>query len=440
MISNRLSALDEMLYLRREIRLELRFTSTAFFTVGFLLIFAEILFYDYFADMANTPISTRHFIGFHLGFSELWFFVVGNGLLFLVLGENEFLVPRSVYRRALPLLSVLSVYTIWFVYGTLADNEWALEEFREMVFAAFCLPPVMYFGRYVDYAALLHKFILPCTFVLFVTSVADLHNATLIFGTFLASFYLLRLLSTSSLAIAGLALTTLPFVVKFSKPTIALLAFCLGISFLLAGYLNRRSVNWVLSRFKLRILFIGFLMLLGLIAAVALVNYWTGGAIEQIIRLVYLKERVTSSGAVAYADVSGGRLSIWKSVIISWTERPLIGYGLGAEVEAYSSGWVRKTQFHNYVVQGLHNTGALGLSVIVTGWFTWFRRTLRNVKSSSEGREQLVQASMLIFMLGLLFFGLFGHSFSFPSVTLLFWVFAGLLSSAPTYRHPEVAR
>ena len=250
---------------------------------------------------------------------------------------------------------------------------------------------------------------------------------------------MLKMLYRNGWAVIGLALISLPFVLKFAKPMVALFAFCFAASFLLAGFLNPRSVNWILSRFKLRMAIIALCMLAALAATTVLVDYWTGGAIDQIVRYYFLKERFTTSGEMTYGDFSGGRFAIWRAAIDSWVEHPLLGYGLGAEVEAYASGWISKVQYHSYLIQALHNTGLIGFVLIVGGWTLWIVRTLRKVSSVVDIDEKIALASMLVYVFGLLFYGLYGHSFSFPPSTQLFWLSVGLLTvqNAQTMRRVE---
>jgi O-antigen ligase len=229
-------------------------------------------------------------------------------------------------------------------------------------------------------------------------------------------------------AVFGLGIAALPFVIKFSKPMIVLLAFCLAASFLLAGYLNPKSVNLIFSRFKLRILFVAFALVMLLVAVIVAINALTGGAVEDIIRWYFLKQRVSASGAIVYADISGGRLAIWRVALESWSQRPLFGYGLGAELEAYSKGWVVKTQFHSYLVQALHNTGLVGLFLICSGWLVWTLRSLRRVYRVGDMDEKIILGSMLVYVFGIAFYGMFGHSLSYPPSTQFFWLCIGFLS------------
>jgi O-antigen ligase len=360
-----------------------------FFGVGMGLILMEVLFFDTFSRLAHTSFTTRHVLGFHLFPSEIWFIILGNALLFLAIGNGGLLLPKSLLSESRPLLIVLGSYSLWFVYGSLAGNSWALQEFREMAFTGLSLPPILFFGSHLRITRVFGIFVVIAVVSLLLFSLVGPHNSALMVGTLGVSYYALKLLYRNVWAVFGLTIASLPFLIKFAKPMIALFAFCFAASFLLAGYLNPRSTNWVLSRFKLRMATIALCMLAALTAIVFLVNHWTGGAIEQIVRYYFLKERFTASGGITYGDFSGGRLAIWRAAIDSWVERPLLGYGLGAEVEAFASGWISKVQYHSYLIQALHNTGLIGFVLIVGGWTLWILRTLRKVFSVVDIDEKI---------------------------------------------------
>jgi O-antigen ligase len=321
----------------------------------------------------------------------------------------------------------MGVYSLWFVYGSLADNSWALQEFREMVFTALSLPPILYFASLLSARSVFEKFVLPGSLLLLVLAAFGTPNAALIVSTFFVSYFTLTLLYRNAWAIAGLGLVSLPYLLKFSKPMIVLFAFCVAVSFLLAGYLNPKSVNLILSRFKIKIVLIALSILLALVAVAALINAWSGGAIEEIIRWYFLKERLTASGQTVYADVSGGRFAIWLAALESWMQRPFVGFGLGSEVEAYSTGWITKVQFHSYVIQALHHTGLIGLLLITGGWTTWLFRTTRKVFAIRNVNEKIVLGAMLVYVFGIFFYGLYGHSLSYPPSAQFFWLCVGFL-------------
>jgi len=172
----------------------------------------------------------------------------------------------------------------------------------------------------------------------------------------------------------------------------------------------------------------GLSILLAILTVIAIINVWSGGLVEEIIRWYFLKERLTASGETTYADISGGRFAIWRAAVESWTEHPLVGYGLGAEVEAYSKGWVTKVQFHSYLIQAMHNTGLIGLLLIIGGWSVWSLRSLKKVFLVQNIDDKMVLGSMLVFVFGIFFYGLYGHSLSYPPIALFFWLCVGFLS------------
>jgi len=418
---------DALLLAHRPVLVSYASIASTFFGVGILLILAEALFFEYFSAMANSSFTTRHIIGFHLFPSEVWFIFLGNFLLFVMIGNRNFEIPRYLVIESRPVFLVLGTYSLWFVYGSLAGNTWALQEFREMVFTAFSLPPILYFASLLSAKSVFQKFVLPGSLLFLALSAFDTPNTALIVSTFFVSYFALTLLYRNAWAIVGLSLVSLPFLLKFSKPMIVLFAFCVSASFLLAGYLNPKSGNWILSRFKMKIVIIALSICLGLLAVAAMINVWSGGAIEEIIRWYFLKERLSASGQTVYADVSGGRFAIWRAALESWAQRPVVGYGLGSEVEAYSKGWVAKVQFHSYPVQALHHTGLIGLLLIAGGWATWLLRTTRKVFLVHDVEEKMVLGAMLVYVFGIFFYGLYGHSLSYPPSAQFFWLCVGFL-------------
>lgn len=401
--------------------------ASAFFGIGMVLILVEALFFEYFSGLAHSAFTTRRIIGFHLFPSEIWFIFIGNALLFLIVGNDRFRVPRCVFDDARPVFLVLGVYTLWFVYGSMAGNSWALQEFREMVFTALSLPPILFFAAQRSARRVIEKFIVPGALAVLAMTVAGVENTALIVATVFISYFAFKTLYKSPWALLGLGLASLPFLLKFSKPMIGLFVFCVATSFVLAGHLNPRSMNWILSKFKIRIILTGLSIVLALIVAVAAINAWSGGAIEQLIRFYFLKERLGATGDIVYGDLSGGRFAIWRAALESWLEHPLVGHGLGAEVEAYSRGWVTITQFHSYVVQALHNTGLIGSMLIIGGWSVWLRRSIRKIYLVRDVDNKIVLGSMLVYTFGILFYGFYGHSFSFPPTSQFFWLCVGFL-------------
>lgn len=406
--------------------------ASSFFGIGLLLLLGEALFFRQVSALASTPFSTRTFIAIHLFPSEIWFIALGNSLTAVLLARDRFYVSRRSFDNVKPIFLVLGVYTVWFVYGAAIGNWWALQEFREMVFTAFSLPAILYLAPHVNAAELFKK-----AFVnvgLLVVPVASLYgfisgqfsppNSLLMLSMFIATYYLFRILYKNKLAVLIFAIITFPVALKFSKPMVAMLLFVIAATVVLAGHANNNSVRWVLSRFKLRIALIIMVVLALLGLMVFAINVRYDGIIEQAFRLYFLKERFTSEGDIYYGNRTGGRFTIWKAALSAWTEKPLFGYGLGATVEA---GPYIKVQFHNYLLQALHNTGLLGTVLIIGAWLVWLGRALESVRSWEATHAQILHATMLIYVFGVLFYGLYGHSLSHPPAAQFFWLCVGFL-------------
>lgn len=304
-----------------------------------------------------------------------------------------------------------------------------------MVFGALALPAILYLAPYADARLLFQRLFVPmCLIAAPLAVVASragtgfaVHNSVLVISAFAAGYYFFRLLNLNRGAIGGLTVISAAFLLKFAKPMVALLLSVFTITFLLSGRLNPASVRWVLSRFKIKMVLIA-LAILALVALMLVgMNIYYDGLIEMAIRYFVLKERLTTAGEVHYGDLSGGRIAIWQVALTGWTEQPLFGHGLGATVEALGTGWLTKTQFHNYILQALHNTGAVGFLVTGAAWTVWFRRTLRVAGTVADAQSRSLPAAMLIFVFGMFAYGLFGHSLSYPPSAQLFWLCVGFL-------------
>lgn len=411
--------------------------ASAFLGTGLALILLEILFFREVAALAHSSYGPRAIIGFHLFFSEIWFIFVGNALLALLLVKQDFRFDRSLIENSGPIALVVAVYATWFVYGSLAGNDWALQEFREMVFNALCLPPVLYFAARSDPTSIFRKFIFVGLAVVVVASLFAAHNSVLMVASFIVAYFAFRLLYANKAATVGLTVAMLPFFVRFEKPMIALLAFTLLVTSVLAGHLNPASRNWILSKFKFKIVGIALALLVSALLLAVVVNSLTGGLIEEVIRFKFLKITLSSAGEIQLGDMTGGRIAIWTAALLDWQNKPLFGHGLGASVKAFSSGWVTKVQYHNYLVQALHNTGLVGTTLIVGTWVLWLRRALRHVYQATDAGTKLILACLLVYVLNILFYGLYGHSLSFPPTAQLFWVCVGVLCVVKKEIHPR---
>lgn len=427
---------------RNRVTVPMSTASTAFLSIGLALILIDSVFFPQVAGFATSGFSVRSIIGYYLFPSEIWFMVLGNALVALYLMAHGLKVNRRITLRVAPVLVILVVYCAWFEYGVAAGNAKAIDEFREMAFNAAGLPSILLFARFANIKRVFEIFVVAMLVMFVLLSLTALDNTALTIATFTVSYFVFRLLYRRKHAVPWLLLSLFPFVFKFSKPMLALVLFTVAVSFALAAHLNPMSRNWILSKFKLRIAGVALLILIVLVLLALLINYLYSGAIELAIRYYFLKERVSALGEIRFGDLSGGRLAIWQAAIQSWLQRPIIGYGLGAPVEAYASGWTIKTQFHNYLVQGLHNCGLVGFGVIFGGWFVWLRKSLRIIYSITEMEHKIVLAALFAYVLGVFFYGLYGHPLSLPPNAQLFWLAIGVLSVTrdPYETSPHIKR
>ena len=231
-------------------------------------------------------------------------------------------------------------------------------------------------------------------------------------------------------------MTLLPLIVvstailiHFSKLSIANFVFATVASCLCFFYITPKPRFLRLNKMRTKMLL--KLGALGITCLVFLFAYdrYTNGGIQKTILVSFLKARTTSSGTVHFADRSGGRIEMWKASINLWSEQPFWGHGLGKTIRVFSSGWSEKSQLHNYFLQTLQNTGVLGVTAIFVSLTYWWLKIYHKIKRIQNTYERIVLWGMVLFILTILFNGLYGHSLSYTPIGILFWVCIGLLSS-----------
>jgi O-antigen ligase len=412
-----------------------------FFTIGLLSIIAEAFFFNYISGLAHSPFGIRAFLGFHFFLSEIWFIGLGNIVVFFFLMQNNLKVPKNRLINIGPVFLVLGVYSFSFAYGNLRGNAFALQDFREMVFNGLSLPVILYLAPYIDIKKVFKRFVQLFLLIIPIWCLIAVperllfkfeeqriaHNAFLLLLLFPLSYYLLSMLLLKRYYMVAVLLTAVPFIASFSKVSVVMLSFSAIVAMAFSAYINPSGKNLLLRKFNLKIVFYIFLFSIIFILFAYSVNKYTGGAIETLIRYKFLKERFSSSGDIYYGEVSGGRFAMWIAVLDSWKHKPFLGHGLGSTVIFYHTGWIVTWKFHNYFFQSLHNTGLVGIVLIIGGWFVWWRRTLGKLRLVQDIYNKIVFVSMAVFVLSVMFLGLFGHSLSYSPVALFFWLCIGVL-------------
>lgn len=405
-----------------------------FFTVGILIITLECFFYNKIKWLIK-----GHGLPVVLWPSEIWFICIG-GLLFLFHISNKKM--KIKIGDISPILVVILVFLVAFVHGVLNNNPFAISEFREIVFGAFALPIVMILAPYYSLRKNPKKIILfflfigiTFSFVVVYETINMIHfnpiksNAfTMLLFLGLPIFILANSFQVKATLLPLIVVST-AILINFSKLSISNFFFATMASCICFYFITPKSRFLKLNKIRTKMLL--KLAALAITCFVFLFAYdrYTNGGIQKTILVSFLKMRTTSSGAVHFADRSGGRIEMWKASINLWSEQPFCGHGLGKTIRVFSSGWSEKSQLHNYFLQTLQNTGVLGVTAIFVSLTYWWLKIYPKIKRIQNTYEKIVLYGMVIFILTILFNGLYGHSLSYTPIGILFWVCIGLLSS-----------
>ena len=405
-----------------------------FFTFGMMLITFECLFYN----KLNLLIKELGLPVF-LWPSEIWFICVG-GLLFMFHVKNRGM--RLQIKDSKPIIVVVLVFLIALIHGLLRQNHFVLSEFREIGFGAFALPIVILLSPYYDLNKgykYFYIFFTSISTLFFLIAILEskrlsvssslLSNAFTLFLFFALPFFILSNSFRYKRTLLSLFILSIAILVNFSKLSIANFLFTLTVSLLCFIYISPKAGFLKLSKMKIILAFKILSLLFSCLFMLFLYDRATDGIIQKAVLMNFLKLRPSAEGELYFGDSSGGRLAIWKESLNLWLERPLTGHGLGKTVKVYSAGWVEKSQLHNYFLQMLQNIGLIGMLIVVSCFGYWLMRIFTKIKMTYHIKEKIVMYSLSIFIMTVLFNGLYGHSLSYPPISILFWVCIGFLSS-----------
>jgi len=267
-------------------------------------------------------------------------------------------------------------------------------------------------------------------FILETVGVRLVHNAFLLIMPFFVSFYLMYALIMQRLYFVLAIVMIIPFLVAFSKLSVVTLIFSVFACVALSGLFDKENRNFILSIFRARKIVYAIAFITIAIVGLYFISVLSGGIIENRIRTTFFKERINFHGEIFYGDVTGGRFAFWKASVAEFLNKPVSGYGLGAVIKAYSHGEKEMWHIHNYFFQSLHNTGLIGILLILGGWYFWCNKILRKLLAIHDCHNKILLASMLVFVANLMFYGLYAQALSYPPVSIFFWLCIGVLSAS----------
>lgn len=249
---------------------------TLFFKIGLLIVLFEHAFEVYYHALAFTPFSTRAFIGVHLWPSQVWFIMLGTVVAAGDLFKNRFRVPRRVLSNSIPIFAVLGVYFSWSIYGFIVGNSGAMALFREMVFAGFSFPALLYLSKYVKVRDLFDTFI-KASLILFPVIVINTvvykfipflpgaQNGLLLLSSFVYSYFLYKAIRSNFYIIPAI-MVILPILMYFNKPMIVLILFLPAAIAVISTAITKKIRKYSINRRTLKILGIIVLIVFALIA------------------------------------------------------------------------------------------------------------------------------------------------------------------------------
>jgi O-antigen ligase len=145
-----------------------------------------------------------------------------------------------------------------------------------------------------------------------------------------------------------------------------------------------------------------------------------------------LLSRFASLRSETHAEISGGtRLRIDQDTLRMFTERPIMGWGLGVFADVYPRFRSFYSEFqvnaaHNDYLQFLAETGVLGFLTLLWFLLTVYRSALKKVGNWQRDINGALAVAMILSMSGLLVHSLIDFNLQVPANAALFYVFCTL--------------
>lgn len=148
-----------------------------------------------------------------------------------------------------------------------------------------------------------------------------------------------------------------------------------------------------------------------------------------------LLDRVISIFKVT-EGTAGFRLKLWNLVIKIFSQKPIIGSGIGTYSNAFtefifknpgsSLGWVEYGS-HNSFLRIAVEMGVIGVAAFCLLLFFCYQTGFSNIKIVKENNMRLINIAVLSGLIGFTINSLTSNSFFHPRAVFFFWIYAGLL-------------
>lgn len=208
-------------------------------------------------------------------------------------------------------------------------------------------------------------------------------------------------------------------------------ALAVQLSLLAAFSIHRGKEN---SRSTIVAIGVFLVLLVGLLA-------WLGGG--------ELTERLASIHTEARQELSEGtRLAMDRDGIKMFTQRPVLGWGLGVFPEVYPQFRSFYTNFfvnaaHNDYIQLLVETGVAGFAIMLWYVVVLYRRGLKKTRDWTSDTSGAVALAALLGCTGILVHSFVDFNLQIPANAALFYVLAVIAAMEPRFgltRHRPLSR
>jgi O-antigen ligase len=220
-------------------------------------------------------------------------------------------------------------------------------------------------------------------------------------------------------ALAALAAAVMVSTIFLSGSRGGMIAFAAQLLALATFLLKRRKNSKALFALQ------GFVVI-----AIAMLA-WLGGGV--------LVQRIASFHSTAQAEISGGtRLSIDRDGLRMFTQKPLLGWGLGVFPEVYpqfrsfpSDQLVDRA--HNDYLQVLVEMGAVGFAVVLWFLLMLYHRGLKNLRNWPADANSAMTLAALLGVSGILVHSFVDFNLQIPANAVLFYVLCVMAVMKPSF-------